>query len=39
LAKPLGVGKSSVNRVLHQLAEQGAVMLQTTAAGTRLVLA
>ena len=39
IARMAGVGKSAVNRILHELAAQGAVMMQTTAAGTRLALA
>ena len=39
IARMAGVGKSSVNRILHELAAQGAVMMETTVAGTRLALA
>ena len=39
IARMAGMGKSSVNRILHELAAQGALMMQTTTAGTRLALA
>jgi DNA-binding IclR family transcriptional regulator len=39
LAQAAGIGKSSVNRILHELHEQGALILQTSAAGTRFAAA
>jgi hypothetical protein len=39
LARALGVGKSSVNRMLHELKSAGELLVETTAAGTRLALA
>ena len=39
LARALGVGKSSVNRTLRELKAAGELIVETTAAGTRLALA
>ena len=39
LARALGVGKSSVNGVPHELKATGELIVETTAAGTRLALA
>ena len=39
LARALGVGKSSVNRTLAELRAAGELIVETTAAGTRLALA
>jgi hypothetical protein len=39
IGKLLGVSKSRVNQVLHELAEAGALVLDTSRSGTRLALA
>lgn len=39
IGKLLGVSKSRVNQVLHELAEAGALTLDTSRSGTRLALA